>query len=71
LFSVFGRNANYGIYLSSSIVVWAFLSPAEVADDSNQKILVLVLWQGRLQAEHVDTVRKIMVSYYRKRSLPG
>jgi hypothetical protein len=45
----------------------------EVADDSNQKILVLVLWQGIIQAEHLYVVRKAMEFYYRngRRSLQG
>jgi hypothetical protein len=38
----------------------------EVADDSDQKILDLVLWKERIQAEHLDVVREITEFYYRK-----
>jgi hypothetical protein len=41
----------------------------EVTDDSNQKILVLALWQGRIQTEHIFVVREIMEFYCRKGGL--
>jgi hypothetical protein len=39
----------------------------EVTGESKSEDLVLVLWRGRLQADHVDVVREIMEFYYRKR----
>jgi hypothetical protein len=33
---------------------------------SNQKILVLAFWCGRIQAEHMGVVRKTTEFYYRK-----
>jgi hypothetical protein len=41
-------------------------SPVKIAHDSNQKILVLPLWRGRFEAEHMDVVREMTEFYYRK-----
>jgi hypothetical protein len=43
----------------------ALLCPCvKIADDSDQKILVLALWRGRIQAEHVAILREIREFYY-------
>jgi hypothetical protein len=36
-----------------------FPPSVEVTENSDQKILVLMLWQGRIQIEHIDIVREI------------